>query len=214
MKDITGVKFGRLLAVKPVDKDIKTNKSNEKYWLCECDCGRTTIVSGRALRNSSIKSCGCLNIERSKQSNTTHNKSNTRLYRIYYSLKRRCYKATSKDYNNYGERGITIYDKWLGKKGFINFYNWSIENGYSDELTIDRIDVNGNYEPNNCRWVTPMINSNNKRNNVYILFNGERKTIAEWARVYGMNYSTLRRRISKYKWSIDKALLTPVRHKK
>ena len=126
MKDITGVKFGRLLAVEPVDKDVKTNKSNEKYWLCECDCGRTTIVSGHALRNSSIKSCGCLNIERSKQSNTTHNKSNTRLYRIYYSLKRRCYKTTSKDYNNYGERGITLCDEWLGENGFINFYNWDI----------------------------------------------------------------------------------------
>ena len=138
-----------------------------------------------------------------------HGLSNSRLYRIYNNIKSRCYKEYAKEYENYGGRGIKMCDEWIGENGFSNFSKWSFEHGYSDELTIDRIDNNGNYCPENRRWVTCLIQNNNSRHVRFIEYNGYKKSISEWSRVAGISRDSLVKRL-KMGWSIDKALNTPI----
>lgn len=112
-------------------------------------------------------------------------------------MKGRCLNKSDANYNSYGGRGIIICDEWLGENGFINFYNWAISNGYSEELSIDRIDNNGNYEPNNCRWVSDVIQCNNRRTNRFLTAFGKKQTIAEWSRETGINRATIVYRMNK-----------------
>lgn len=142
-----------------------------------------------------------------------HNMSNTRIYCIWDGMKQRCRNSKSKRYKDYGGRGIKICSEWLDKEnGFINFYNWSMANGYKENLTIDRIDIDGNYEPLNCRWITNKEQQKNKRNNRYIVYNNENKTISEWAQIYNINTGTICSRLQSG-WDIEKALTTPARKK-
>lgn len=163
--DLTGQKFGRLTALYTVP-----NNSHRTRWHCVCDCGNTKDVLQQNLRNGHVKSCGCLHTERnikkitaynSSMNREAHNETKTRLYHIWVNIKSRCFNKTLSSYKNYGGRGITICQEW--KESFISFKNWALSNGYSDSLSIDRIDVNGNYSPYNCRWVTNSIQQFNKR---------------------------------------------------
>ena len=197
--DIKGKKFNRLTVLEYV--------GNSK-WLCKCACGKETIVLGADIRSGHTKSCGCYNSEQAKLRNSTHNKTKTRLYETWEHIKRRCYSITCNDYKNYGSRGIKVCDEW--RNDFMAFYNWAIQNGYDDNLTIDRIDNNGNYEPSNCRWVDRYIQANNTRRNHYYIVNGEKLTISEIARKYNMNYNTLNNRLW-HGMSIEDALNTPLR---
>lgn len=167
LKDITGQKFGKLIAI----KCIKRDKYNRAIWLCKCDCGNLTEVKIGSLTSGNTKSCGCLRKETTIKSHTKHNKCSTRLYRIYYNMRSRCYYRKSNRYKNYGARGIKICDEWL--TDFMNFYNWAMNNGYQEGLTIDRIDTNGNYEPGNCRWVGNKSQARNRCSNKSITINGE-----------------------------------------
>lgn len=124
-------------------------------------------------------------------------------------MKSRCYKKYAKEYENYGGRGISICDEWLGDNGFINFYNWAMENGYSEYLTIDRINNEDNYSPNNCRWVTRLIQNNNSRRVNFIEFNGEKHSISDWARIKKISRNTIVKRI-RLGWDIEKVLNTPI----
>jgi hypothetical protein len=132
-----------------------------------------------------------------------HGKSNTRLYKTWKGMIRRCYNANGDKYPNYGGRGITVCPEW--RYNFEHFYQWAMEKGCNDTLTIDRIDVNGNYEPLNCRWATPREQANNKTDNHILRFRGIKKTVAEWADVVGMDKKLIYDRI-KYGWSIERAL--------
>ncbi|MBR5460641.1 MAG: hypothetical protein IKV53_07195 [Clostridia bacterium] len=157
MIDLTGQKFGRWTVIGPAPCP-KTTKFKEPHWLCKCSCGESKIVRGSNLRNGRTQSCGCL-----KKQNK-HGQIKTRLYRIYNAMKTRCYNKHSKAYKNYGERGIAICDDWLNKEtGFVNFYNWSISHGYADNLSIDRIDGDKGYSPDNCRWADSITQNRNRK---------------------------------------------------
>lgn len=179
--------FGNLSVISEYSKP----NSKRKYWLCKCECGNTTIVNTTDLKSGHTKSCGCLKTK--NNSTTTRNsiKAN-RLYNIWRGMKKRCYLPTNKDYKNYGGRGISVCDEW--KNSFLTFYEWSMFNGYSDALTLDRIDVNGNYEPTNCRWVTMKMQQQNRRNNLYITHNEQSKSLSEWCEILNYPYKKAKER--------------------
>lgn len=195
--NMIGKKFNRLTVL----EECKERKERKKVYKCICECGNIVYAIGTRLRNNKVKSCGCL--KHDIKSNFKHGKRHTRLYSIWYDMKRKCYKTNRKDYHCYGGRGIKVCDEWL--YDFMVFYNWSMSHGYNDNLTIDRIDVNGNYEPSNCRWTDMKTQGNNRRTNILLTYNGETKTMTEWAEYLNIPYSTIKHRHNK-KWT-DKECL-------
>lgn len=155
-KDITGQKFSRLTVIKYI--------GNFK-WLCKCDCGKERVCYGGDLRQGKTKSCGCLRNERIKEVVGTHNDSFSKLWYVWNDMRYRCEKSYHHAYNHYGGRGISVCEEW---HNYINFRNWAINNGYTVGLTIDRINVNGNYEPSNCRWIPQAEQVKNTRRNLDI----------------------------------------------
>ena len=142
-----------------------------------------------------------------KNPNYKHGLRNTRLFSIWTNMLTRCSNKNTEAYKHYGARSITVCDEW--RNSFNAFYDWAMSNGYESNLTIDRIDVNGNYSPDNCRWVTVKAQANNRRNNHCVNINGVVRTLTEWCELYGINYRTVQDRL-KRGWSVEKALLTPV----
>ena len=187
--DLTGKRFGRLTVIERSKSENKMSK-----WKCKCDCGNDTIVYRNALITGATASCGCLQ----RDAVSKHGLYNTRLYRIWAHMKERCYNLNYKHFSDYGGRGITVCDEW--KNDFAEFYNWAMSNGYSDDLTIDRINNDGNYEPSNCRWVDMNTQENNRRNNHFITINGVTHTVAEWAKIKGISQHTIYARL-KIGWS-------------
>lgn len=181
-KDLSGQKFGRLTAL-----EVDRNDKGKIYWLCKCDCGNSCTVLTNRLTSGHTKSCGCIEKEKIGNLNKTHGKYRTRIYRIYQQMVSRCYKEYSTKYNDYGGRGITICPEWLGEHGFENFFEWSMKNGYAENLTIDRINNDGNYEPSNCRWATVKQQANNRRTSRYIDVDGEKMTVAMFSDMNGIN---------------------------
>lgn len=176
-----GKKFGKLCVLSELDERAK---GGGKQYRCKCECGNITIVRSDHLKNGHTTSCGC-----NKIMITSHRKSNTRMFKIWDKIKQRCYNHNDISYKNYGKRGIKMCDEW--RNDFMKFYNWSITHCYNDNLSIDRIDVNGNYEPNNCRWVDNETQQNNKRNTVYITYNGKTQSVSQWCRELKLNLSTV-----------------------
>lgn len=182
--NLTGQRFGRLVVIKEAGR----SSDGRVRWLCKCDCGNyTSTPSTKTLRNGTCRSCGC--IEKEKPNSRTHGMSNTKLFAVWNSMKQRCLNQNSKSYKNYGGRGITVCQEW--QEDFQTFYDWAMANGYQEGLEIDRIYVNGNYEPDNCRWVTSKKNNNNRRNNAKIKIGGEEHTAAEWSEITGIHRNTI-----------------------
>lgn len=198
--DITGQKFGRLTVL---DK-LHNYHKKDTYWLCVCECGNLKEVTSSHLTTGKTKSCGCLRKENSGNRLRIHGKCNTRLHSIWQNMKNRCYHKKSNRYKYYGARGIAVCSEW--KDDFMNFYDWSMANGYADNLTIDRIDVNGNYEPNNCRWVDYKTQSRNRRSVKRVTINNETHCLSEWCEILDIKYNTVQTRIYNRGWSIEKAL--------
>jgi len=197
-EDLTGKKFGQLTVIKEavVDKDYRGNKK----WLCRCDCGNIAVVKGSYLKCGHTVSCGCYQRKRTSETRYKHGDSCDRLFNIYNKIKRRCYNHRCKNYKDYGERGISVCEEWLDKEsGYLNFKKWALENGYEENLSIDRIDNNGNYEPSNCRWATYKIQANNKRNNRIIEINGVKKNATQWAEYFSVPVSRVYYRLKKNK---------------
>jgi len=199
--NLTGQRFGRLVALKQVGK----NKQQNANWLCICDCGNTVTISQSNLHRASKgynTSCGCLRRENSRKQLTTHGLSETRLYEIWCGMKKRCFSPTDQAYSNYGGRGITICDEWLV---FERFYEWAMANGYQDHLTIERKDNNKGYSPGNCKWATMKEQANNTRRSHLITHNGQTMTVTAWAKSVGIKVNTLWARIKKG-WPVERAL--------
>ena len=201
--DLTGKKYGMLTVLSFSCREKKDNK-----WLGRCECGKEKEIWARAFKSGSTISCGC---HRKKiLSHKTHGLSNTKLYACWHSMIERCFNPNSKAYRNYGGRGISVCDEWTGKDGFMSFYLWSISNGYSVGLSIDRIDNDKEYSPNNCRWATRTEQQNNKRTNKRITYNGETHTYAEWERILGLRRGLIKTRMSKGNLTPEEALTKPV----
>lgn len=171
-KDLTGQRFGKLYVIEYVG--IKNHKA---IFKCKCDCGNETIAQGTLLSLGKTRSCGCLAANNINQ--TKHGKRRTKLYGVWCTMKSRCNNPNAVHYQNYGGRGIKVCDEW--RLDFQSFYDWAYANGYREGLSIDRINVNGDYEPSNCRFVTMKVQNNNRGNNALYTFNGETKTLSQWA---------------------------------
>lgn len=198
--DITGEKYNMLKVISFYD--IQDKKSR---WLCECECGNKKILFGRDIKSGNTKSCGCL-LHKKKYDNEMGIKIK-RLQHIYYQMKQRCYDKNNPLYKHYGKRNITICEEWL--KDINNFHNWALNNGYDNNLTIERINVNGNYEPNNCKWITKTQQGYNKTNTVSYTLDGETKCLSEWCKLYNIDYHIVYRRLKRGN-SFKKALTKPI----
>lgn len=201
-----GDRFGRLVAKRRIRR-----ADGKSYWVCLCDCGNYCTVEQYSLHTGNTKSCGCLQKERASEAKRLHGMSNTRIHAIWSGIITRCTNKNRKSYKDYGERGIKMCDEW--RDDFLSFYNWSMANGYDDSLTIDRIDVNGNYEPSNCRWIPKGEQSKNTRRNRFIERNGETHTLTEWENIMGIRDCCFRSRL-RMGWSVEDALFKKVRAKK
>lgn len=186
--DLTGQRFGRLVVID------RATELPGVWWNCKCDCGNVAKIRSSQLRYGFTGSCGCLRDEmRTEHNKPVHGETNTRLYDIWRGMKKRCYVKNSAGYRYYGGRGITVCDEWIAS--YEAFRDWAISNGYRDDLTLDRIDPNGNYEPSNCRWATYIEQENNRRSCHYIEINGVKLTVSQWARITNTPMSTLKNRI-------------------
>ena len=197
--DLSGQKFGRLTVI-GIDESKQTRKT---YWICECECGNIVSARSDGLQSGRTKSCGCYKRESDRRNVTKvpayqkylaqgHKVGGTRLYNIWQGMKRRCYNPNDTRYMSYGGRGITVCDEW--KDDYMAFFEWAMSNGYSDELTIDRMDVNGNYEPSNCRWATIEQQNNNRRTNIDITIGNTTKSLKEWCDIFQLSYRTINAR--------------------
>lgn len=204
--DLTGQKFNRLLVIEPA-----RTKSGKFAWKCKCDCGNYTITQGTELKNGRTKSCGCYAKDFARTKFTKHGLSNNKLRFVFNSMHARCENPNNNQYHNYGNRGVVVCNEWKAPDGFINFYNWAMSNGYAEGLQIDRIDNDGNYCPQNCRWVTPHENSLNKRVSLKTEYKGQVKTLMEFAEEFNIPYKTLFCRIKYLGWDIEKSLKQPIR---
>lgn len=197
--DIVGEKYNMLTVVERLPND----NSGSTVWLCKCDCGNYTKVRGKNLKNGAVKSCGCLKqISHTK----THGKSKTRIYNTWASMKSRCLNPNDNSYFRYGGRGICVCEEWINS--FESFYDWSMENGYTDSMTIERKDNDGNYCPENCRWATQKEQCRNRRTNAVFEYMGEKHILTEWCEILNLEYKFVHNRI-RHGWSFERAISTP-----
>lgn len=195
--DMMGKKFNRLTVVEATD--IK--KDGKLHWKCKCDCGNEIIACGKLIRSGNTKSCGCLQKEKAKVHMSNYLKNNnpglkhglagSRIYMCWQNMTRRCINPKSEAYKYYGARGIKVCDKW---KTFEGFYE-DMKEGYKENLTIDRIDSNGNYQKSNCRWSTIAEQNDNRRSNHYIEFQGKSMTVKQWAEYLGVPRTRINSRL-------------------
>lgn len=199
--DLTNQKFGRLTVIEKTDK---RGSGGAVFWRCVCSCGKTTDVSSSCLRGNQTKSCGCLFLDLASQkgkNKKTHGKSETRIYRIWSNMKSRCYSTKNKKYSLYGGRGIIVCDRW--KDSFANFYEDMGEPPL--DCSLDRIDVNGNYEKQNCRWATQKEQQNNRRNNLILEYDSQKYTLQQLCDHLGKNSDRVQQRLKRGD-SLERAL--------
>lgn len=198
--DITNKRYGKLVAIEKIFIDKKRS-----YWLCKCDCGNEKIIQFGSLNSGDTRSCGCLQRAALRAANVSHGLSSTRQYRIWLGVKSRC-----KSNPSYIGKNIIVCEEW--KNNFKKFYDWSIANGYKENLHIDRINNNGNYEPGNCRWVTQKQNNRNKGNHRIVEIYGEKLILVEAVEKYAphLTYHKVKDRLNTLEWNIYKALDLPI----
>jgi len=190
LKNLIGMKFGRLTVA-----DRAENDGRNIRWNCICECGGKAICRTSSLLSGNSKSCNCLSVDNLIKRSTTHGQSKTKIYTQWSDMKNRCNNPKNSHYKNYGGRGIEVCKEW--NEDYLVFIKWASENGYDKKLEIDRINVNGNYEPSNCRWATIKQQSRNKRNTFYLKIDGVIKPFAEWCEIYDINYKLAHERYTK-----------------
>ena len=196
-----GMRFGKLTVT-----GFGYDEAHKNYtWKCACDCGNVVEVKPGNAKAGRVRSCGCAQLE----SATTHGQRYTRLYGIWVGMRRRCRDKNHYTYASYGGRGIAVCEEW---QRFLTFKEWAEHSGYTDRLSIDRIDVNGNYEPSNCRWATAKVQSRNKRNTRYVTVFNETLSLSEAVEKYGngIRFDTVVKRIDKHGFSVEQAITTPL----
>lgn len=202
--------FGRLTVIAEAPDRVSESGRREKMVLCRCSCGNEVVKRIRVLKSENTRSCGCLrselSAERSRVSEKTNCSSYSRIRDIWKHMQDRCDNMNNKSYKNYGAKGITVFEEW---RNFKIFFDWALLNGYRDDLTIDRIDSTKNYCPENCRWSDRKTQNNNTSRNHLLTYNGKTQSIALWADEVNLPYSTLKSRIDKHGWDVERALLTP-----
>lgn len=195
--DLTGQKFGRLTVIGVDDKNTR-----KTYFVCECDCGKIKSVRADSLVCGAIRSCGCMKKEQDRinlEANHSHKMSKTRLYEIWQCMKKRCYNPHDARYDRYGGRGITVCDEW--KTDFSAFCKWAMETGYTENLTIDRIDNSKSYSPDNCRWSNQQEQARNRDSNIKITIGNATKTLTEWCEIFELDYRTILARYHRNKFT-------------
>lgn len=198
-----GKVFDHLSVVERLEDYVTPTGGKHKRYLCKCSCGKETAVLKEYLTSGRQKSCGC---QRGRE--ITHGHTSTRIYRIWANMVNRCTNPNNPAYHNYGGRGITVCDEW---RKFEPFLAWAESSGYSDQLTIDRIDNESGYYPENCRWVNDFTQANNKRSNRFVEYGGQSMTLADWSRAVGIPYKTLHRRLVASGWDVERALTQKLR---
>lgn len=193
--NISGERYGRLVAIAPT---TRRTKNGGIIWSFRCDCGQVKELPANSVRTRLVKSCGCLA--------KPHGETGTKLHNIWCDMRERCENSKSDTKGLYCNRGITVCEEW---HDYLNFRSWALSNGYNDGLTIDRIDNDKGYCPDNCRWSTPREQANNKRNNRIISINGTEKPISEWCREYGISVVSVYRRVRNYHMSFVEAITIP-----
>lgn len=195
MVDISNMRFGRLVAIEPTKIDNKTK------WKCICDCGNICYYGYHPLKSGNNSSCGCMVKEKQ------HGFSKTRLYDTWCNMKSRCHNPKNNYYYNYGAKGTSVCDEW--RYNFIAFKDWALNNGYNDDLTIDRIDNSKGYSPDNCRFADDFVQANNTTRNHKMTYNGITKTMSEWSNDLDISYTTLRKRLNDG-WTVEDAIEKPM----
>lgn len=197
-QDLTGLRFGRLTIVSRAEN----GNDSKPRWLCQCDCGNTSVVSSSNLKRNNARSCGCLKSELTSERTRTHGLNGTRTHRSWTTMKSRCSNPKDSSFGNYRERGITVCDRWLK---FENFYEDMGDR--PEDMSLDRIDNNSGYSKENCRWATQQEQGNNRRTNRFLDFEGKRQTVTQWASEIGVHRHTIYARLERG-WTIEKALTT------
>lgn len=195
-ENIIGKSFGKLTILEV------TKTSPRKHFLCQCSCGNKAVVKESSIKSGKTKSCGCLRKEVAILTNTDHGLSSTKIYKVWMYMRSRCNNKNNKSYSRYGGRGIKVCERW---DKFINFYE-DMKDEFVSGLSLDRIDNNQGYYKENCRWVSAVVQGNNKRNNILINIGGENKTLSQWCREFGVDYMLTRQRIKRDHWAPIDAL--------
>lgn len=201
--NLEGCRFGRLLVLEQAESRYGKDGKPRRSWRCVCDCGNEVFATTQDLRKGDVQSCGCYHDECTRNRMTIHGDSGNKLHNIWKAMRRRCKDDGHADYRYYGGKGIRVCEEW--DKNYSEFKAWAINNGYSDGLTIDRIDVNKDYCPENCRWASMTEQANNRTSNIVISNNGETHTLMEWSMIYSIPYSTLYMRLKSGK-SFEEAI--------
>lgn len=203
LKDLTGKVFGNWTVIRR-----GRNIGKQVAWICKCSCGITRLVQGTSLKTGKSTSCGCKSIGLNHK---THGESKTRLFNIWVLMRQRCNNPHNRAYKFYGEKGVLVCREW---NKFEPFRDWALSHGYKEGLSIDRIDVNGNYEPSNCRWIPQKEQTKNMTRNINVTINGKTQCLSEWVKHFDLPYNTVYNRIKHYGWTPEKALSTPIRKHK
>lgn len=201
--------YGYLTVIENLGLKSVPNGDRITHVLATCICGKIKEYRLADIKKGSTVSCGCYLRKIVSERSITHGLNKHALYQTYHRMKSRCYNPKTEMYKNYGGRGISVCIEWLSD--FVAFYNWSLKNGWNKKLSLDRVNNDGNYSPDNCRWATTKQQNNNKRNNSIFSLNGVSHSIAEWSEIVNIDVYTLSKRLTKYKWPPEIALTKPKR---